>query len=73
MVERERPLTDRRSRLKRALAVNAYWGLDGASHCHDIPTKASPESLDVHEGDDYYIVSVDTETGELKFLPGASE
>jgi hypothetical protein len=73
MVEQERPPLDRRARLKRSLAVNAYWGLDGASHCHDIPTRTSSESLEVQEGDDHYIVSVDTESGELKFLPGASE
>lgn len=65
MTERERPFTDRRSRLKRQLAANAYWGIDSNSHCHDVVPTSTFEPVEPTEGDDGYTVSLDIKTGEI--------
>jgi hypothetical protein len=71
MTEHERPLTDRRSRLKRQLAANAYWGIDSNSHCHDADTSSTFEPVEASEGDDGYVVSFDMETGEITTIPSS--
>ncbi|MEO5499025.1 MAG: hypothetical protein ABIR46_00830 [Candidatus Saccharimonadales bacterium] len=66
----EKPSLSRRERYKRSLAINAFFGFDGASHCHDIPSNPPAIISEPNEGEDFYIVSLDIGTGELSFKPG---
>ena len=73
MSERESfPLT-RRERHRRALAVNAFWGIDGAAHCHDVGPITPAGDFEPKEGEDSYVIILDTETGEFKVEPGDTE
>ena len=69
MTEHERPPSTRRERLKRSLAVNAYWGIGNAG-CHDIEISSTYKAPEPAEGEDFYTIILDTETGEIRTEPG---
>jgi len=69
MTSPENEPLDRRAILKRTLAVNAFWGLDGASHCHDIEPAVAHRTFEPQPGEEFYTMVVDSETGELSFGP----
>ena len=72
MDEQEKSITSRRERMRRSLEVNTYWGIGNAS-CHDIevvPTYSEPELVD---GEPFYTIAVDVETGGLTVETGPTE
>lgn len=68
---------DRREILRRTLEAEIYWGL-GNVGCHGAyadgrpPRPASAEPAP-ESGEDHYVVTLDTETGEMTVAPGNAE
>ncbi len=59
--------------MRRTLAVNAFWGIDSESHCHDPDIRTTGDQGAGFSDEDGYIVTLDVKTGELTVNPVTPE
>jgi len=66
---------DRREILKRRLRADITWGLGNVS-CHEIDASSgsvNPVSAEPTSDEDYYVITVDSNTGDTSVAPGVIE
>lgn len=72
MTEQDRSPRTRGEIHKRMLAANALFGID-SSGCFDGLDGRAVKRPEIAEGDDFYTVSLDIESGKVSAAPGNPE